>query len=85
MPFENTHLHLADKVRQKLQGDALAAALKEHLAYYYLGCRMVTTAHGYFTSAISRKACAAVITGKSLQTGRLGKTLQHIRYAASAR
>ncbi|MBW1889753.1 MAG: zinc dependent phospholipase C family protein [Deltaproteobacteria bacterium] len=37
MPFENTHLHLADKVRQKLQGDALAAALKEHLAYYYLG------------------------------------------------
>lgn len=37
MPFENTHLFLADKVRQTLQNDDLSATLEEHLGYYYLG------------------------------------------------
>jgi len=37
MPFENTHLFLADKVRKKLQDEGLSIVLKEHLAYYYLG------------------------------------------------
>ena len=37
MPFENTHLYLADKVRQALQNDDLSAILKAHLDYYYIG------------------------------------------------
>ena len=37
MPFENTHLYLADKVRQALQKEDLSAILKAHLDYYYLG------------------------------------------------
>jgi len=37
MPFENTHLYLADKVRQALQNDELSTILKAHLDYYYLG------------------------------------------------
>lgn len=37
MPFENTHLYLADKVRQGLSEDDLKGVLAEHLAYYYLG------------------------------------------------
>ena len=31
MPFENTHLYLADKVRGALNDDELTGALKEHL------------------------------------------------------
>jgi hypothetical protein len=37
MPFENTHLYLADKVKQTLQNDDLSGILAEHLDYYYLG------------------------------------------------
>ena len=37
MPFENTHLYLADKVRQALKDDDLTGILTKHLDYYYLG------------------------------------------------
>ena len=37
MPFENTHLYLADKVRQALQKEDLRLILETHLDYYYLG------------------------------------------------
>ena len=37
MPFENTHLYLADQVRQGLQEEALSEILEQHLAFYYLG------------------------------------------------
>jgi hypothetical protein len=37
MPFENTHLFLADKVLQSLQNEGLAGVLKGKLDYYYLG------------------------------------------------
>ena len=37
MPFENTHLYLADKVRKTIQSDDLFGILEGHLDYYYLG------------------------------------------------
>jgi hypothetical protein len=37
MPFENTHLYLADKVRQACQDDELSGILEEQLDYFYMG------------------------------------------------
>ena len=37
MPFENTHLYLADKVRQTLRDDDLSELLEDHLDEYVLG------------------------------------------------
>lgn len=47
-----------------------------------LGGRLVAAAHDYFTGAIDRVECESTMKGESLHTGKLGKTLQDIRYAA---
>lgn len=37
MPFENTHLYLADRVRLTLRDDELSGILEEQLDYFYMG------------------------------------------------
>ena len=48
-----------------------------------LGGRLVVAAHDYFTSAIGRQECEAIMKGESLHTGKRGKTLKDVRHAAS--
>lgn len=48
-----------------------------------LGGRLVEAAHDYFTGTIDRQDCEAIMKGESLHTGKRGKTLKDVRYAAS--
>jgi len=47
-----------------------------------LGSRLVAVAHGYFKGEITREECETTMKGESLHTGKRGKTLQDVRYAA---
>jgi len=50
-----------------------------------LGSRLVATAYGYFKGDLARDECEAIMKGESLHTGKLGKTLQDVKYSAMAR
>ena len=47
-----------------------------------LGSRLVATAYGYFKGDLARDECEAIMKGESLHTGKLGKTLQDVKYSA---
>ena len=70
--------------RDVLTGENLETSLEALAeACVTMGAQMVAAAHDYFTGGIDREACEAVISGKSLHTGKLGRTLRDVRYAAS--
>ena len=48
-----------------------------------LGSRLIAAAYGYFKGDITREECESTMTGESLHTGKKGKTLKDVRYAAS--
>jgi hypothetical protein len=69
--------------RDVLSGENLETSLESLVQRCVnLGVRLVTAAHEYVTGGIDRAACEVMIAGESLHTGKLGKTMQDIRYAA---
>ena len=70
--------------RDVVSGEEMETSLEALTQKYVgLGERMVVAAHAYFTNKIDKKACALVMKGESLHTGKVGKTLKDVRHAAA--
>ena len=66
-----------------VSGEVIETSLEELAGQSVdLGKRLVAAAYGYFKGDCTREECESIMKGESLHTGKLGKTLKDVRYAA---
>jgi hypothetical protein len=66
-----------------VSGEVIEASLEELADQCVeLGNRLVAAAYGYSKGDIARHECESIMKGESLHTGKLGKTLQDVKYSA---
>ena len=76
---------LPDPLQYKdiITGESLETTLNDLIEKaIQFGCRMIETAYAFYIGRINNDECQKVITGQSLETGRVGKRTTDIRFSA---
>ena len=70
--------------RDVVSGELIETSLDELVGQSAdLGSRLIAAAYDYFKGDTTREECESTMKGESLHTGKRGKTLKDVRYAAS--